>query len=141
MTREDREAEILDQGTYFDLLLEHVLHGLDRSKLRLVVLGFSQGTAAVCRWAVASETAPAEIILWGGAVPADVLEPEQRARLKRSSITIVVGSQDPIATAELIVDHRAQLDAAGVQYRFVAFDGGHDIESKTLIEIAARTIR
>lgn len=137
MTREGRVAEIADQITYLELVCERVLAGVDRSRVRFVALGFSQGTAVVCRWAAAADTPPSEIILWAGDVPADTLEPGPRARLARSSITLAVGARDPIVHADLVTAHRAQLDAAGLSYRFVAFDGGHEIEPQVLLEIAA----
>lgn len=137
MTREERAAEIADQFTYLEIVCGRLLAGVDRSRVRLVALGFSQGTAVVCRWASATATPPNEIILCGGDIPADTLEAGPLARLQRSALTLVVGSRDPIVTQPLASAHRAQLDAAGLRYRFVGFDGGHEIESGVLLQVAA----
>ena len=50
MMREFRDAEIADYVRYLDLLSTETRHHLTGASPRVVVLGFSQGTATVCRW-------------------------------------------------------------------------------------------
>ena len=57
MTREHREAEIEDQVTYLDQLSRAVMGQLAETPSRIVVVGFSQGTATVCRWLRAGSAA------------------------------------------------------------------------------------
>ena len=137
MTREDRDSEIGDQVTYLDLVHARAFADLPRSSVRCVGLGFSQGAAAVCRWAARSMSPPDDLILWGSGVPADLLEGEGRERLARSPMTIVVGTRDPIAHGDTVAAHRKQLDDAGLSYRFLMYDGGHEIDGPLLAEIAA----
>lgn len=136
MTREGRDAEIVDQVTYLDLITERVLAGRDRAKVRVVALGFSQGAATVCRWASRTTAPPDDLILWGSGIPVDVLEGTARDRLAGIAITIVAGARDPIASEERIAAHRKQLDDAGVSYRFLLFDGGHEVDGQVLRELA-----
>src|SRR3954471_16061473 len=49
MTREFRDAEIRDYVRYLDILSGEIRHHLTGASPRIVVLGFSQGTATVCR--------------------------------------------------------------------------------------------
>ncbi len=136
MTREGRDAEIADQVTYLDLVRERVLGGSSRADVRVVGFGFSQGAATICRWAARTAAAPSDIVLWGSGVPADLLEGEGRAGLARATLTVVVGTSDPIAHGGRVEAHRKQLDAAGLAYRFVGYDGGHEIDGEVLARIA-----
>src|ERR1051325_282423 len=58
MTSEDRESEIDDYVRYLDLLHDEIFSVVDRSKVRLWVLGFSQGVATVARWVVKGKVEP-----------------------------------------------------------------------------------
>lgn len=136
MTREDRDAEIADQVAYLDLIAERAFAGANRSKVRFVAFGFSQGAATVCRWAARTAAPPEAVILWGSGVPVDVLEGAARIGIARAAITIVVGDRDPIASDDRVRAHRQQLDAARLPYRFVTFDGGHEIDGRILRELA-----
>ena len=137
MTREDRDAEIADQVTFLDLVRERVLGGSERAGVRVVALGFSQGAATVCRWAARTATPPRDVVLWGSGVPADLLDGDGRRGLARATLTLVIGNSDPIANGNRVGIHRDQLDAAGLPYRFVSYEGGHDIHGETLAELAA----
>lgn len=136
MTREGRDAEIIDQVRYLDMVCARVFDGVDRSSVRLVALGFSQGSAAVCRWAARTASPPEHVVLWGGGVPAELLEGEGKAGLARAPLTIAIGANDPIAHGGRVEIHRKQLDAAGIKYRFVPYDGGHEIDGAVLADIA-----
>lgn len=137
MTREGRDAEIADQVTYLDLVRERVLGSAARPGVRVVGFGFSQGAATVCRWAARSTVPPEQLVLWGGGVPADVLEGAALRGLVRARITIVIGEHDPVGAGGLLRAHRYQLDSAGVPYRLVSFDGAHELDEAVLREIAA----
>jgi len=137
MTREERDAEISDQVTFLDMVRESVLGGRERAGVRVVALGFSQGAATVCRWAARTAMAPDDVVLWGSGVPADLFDGEGRAGLARATLTLVVGNSDPIAHGDRVGIHRGQLDAARLAYRFVSYDGGHEVNANVLAALAA----
>ena len=141
MTREGRDAEIADQVTFLDMVREGVLGAPERAGVRVIALGFSQGAATVCRWAARTATPPADVVLWGSGVPSDLFDGEGRAGLTRATLTLVVGSSDPIANGERVGVHRDQLDAAGLAYRFVSYEGGHEIDGAALAGLAAGLAR
>lgn len=141
MTREGRDAEIADQVTFLDMVREGVLGAPQRAGIRVIALGFSQGAATVCRWAARTATPPGDVVLWGSGVPSDLFEGVGRAGLARATLTLVVGNSDPNANGERVDVHRDQLDAAGFAYRFVGYDGGHEIDGPTLVELAAGLAR
>jgi predicted esterase len=136
MTREGRDAEIADQVTFLDMVLERAAGGLLRAGVRVIGLGFSQGAATICRWAARTAMPPDQLVLWGSGVPADLLTGEGRERLVRAALTIVVGSRDPVADDRRLAAHRKQLDAARLSYRLVTFDGGHEMDGAVLHDIA-----
>ena len=135
MTREGRDSEISDQVTYLDRVLAAALGGAATGPPR-VGFGFSQGAAVICRWAARTATPPRHLVLWGSGVPADLLEGDGKAGLARATLTIVIGAQDPIADGGRVEAHRAELDAAGIAYRFVSYEGGHDVDGPTLTALA-----
>src|SRR5207302_9410481 len=50
MTREDRLAEIDDSVRYLDAVYDDVFGRIDRARVTVHALGFSQGAATVSRW-------------------------------------------------------------------------------------------
>jgi predicted esterase len=69
MTKEDRENEIQD----YILYLNKIIDTLNIPKtIRLHVLGFSQGAATACRWALATQHAVKTLICWAGFFPPDM---------------------------------------------------------------------
>jgi predicted esterase len=66
MTREERDSEILDYLNYLNLLYDTVLQNADVNKLKINILGFSQGTATVARWCMNEHIKYDRLILWAG---------------------------------------------------------------------------
>ena len=137
MTREFREAEIADYVGYLDRLAAEVRQHLTGASPRIVVLGFSQGTATVCRWLAASEMRADQLVLWGGAIPPELDLAAWAARLHGAPITLVAGESDEYATPALLAAEAERLSAAGVGYSLRRYDGGHAIDDDALEALAA----
>jgi predicted esterase len=137
MTREDREAEILDYVDYLDAVVERARAAAPNAT-RVVALGFSQGTATVSRWAVFGTNAPDRLVLWGGG-PAEDLPPEGlAARLGDGAVEIVHGRHDRVIPLAVVERAAARLRAHGLAVELHAYDGGHRIDPVVLTAIAAR---
>lgn len=134
MTREDRLTEIRDYVGYLDALHDHVFQQLNRSRVSLRVLGFSQGAETVSRWIEYGKSAVDHLILWGGFVPGDVVLDRGETPFSRLKISLVFGDQDDIATP----DRMAQLEARlkGFDCRVVRFEGGHQLNKNVLSQLA-----
>src|SRR6266498_2722637 len=65
MTREDRLTEIEDYVQYLDAVHADVVGSVDRSLVKVRVLGFSQGAATACRWASTGASRVDRLIVWG----------------------------------------------------------------------------
>ena len=151
MTREAREAEIADQVRFLDdaLVAACVAAGADPQAVRLVGFGFSQGTATVCRWLersplaarrdAAAEARASRLVLWGGALPADLDLSAARPWLSAADLVLVAGDRDAIATPGRVVAQEKRLREAGVPYRLVGFSGGHRLNARVLAELAGDT--
>lgn len=131
MTKEDRLREIDDYVRYLDTLHDHVFQKVDRSLVRLVVLGFSQGAATVSRWVTSSRVQPDKVILWGGVIPPDVDLATSGDRLG-ADLTLVVGDQDEYADEERVEEMEARLQASETPFSLIRFKGGHRIDKEVL---------
>lgn len=141
MTREDRDAEIADYVAYLERLATEIRHPLAGAAPRIVVLGFSQGTATVSRWLAASELRVDQLVLWGGAIPPELDLAAWSARLRGASITLVAGAEDEFATAAAVSAEAERLSAAGVAFTLQRFAGGHAIDEGALLTLADRLAR
>ena len=133
MTREDRDADIADYVGYLDTVCETVTRAAPAAAVHL--LGFSQGTATVSRWAAAGQVAARRIVLWGGAPAHDIDLASAAPRLAHTELLLVVGRTDPYITTKVRAAEEARLRQAGVPFRMVEYDGGHEIHEPTLVAL------
>lgn len=138
MTREDREAEIEDQIVYLDRVHDEIFRQVQRDRVRLWVLGFSQGVATVIRWLARGRVSPDRVVLWAGMIPPELDAAAARALWTRSPVTMVVGSTDEFATPKVVAAQEAKLRELGVEFDSLRFEGGHDLSDSALLELASR---
>jgi predicted esterase len=127
MTREDRLHEIDDYVRYLDAVYARV----SPDKKTVTALGFSQGTATVCRWAALGGSRIDRLILWGGEVPPDL----DLKLLRVPQLTLVYGTRDAFFTPKVVVANEARLREHGIRYELVSFEGGHEIDTTTLLRL------
>jgi predicted esterase len=139
MTSEDRGLEIRDYVHYLDVLHDQIFTAVDRAKVQLWVLGFSQGVATVARWVAHGNVDPDRVILYAGVLPPE-LDADGAARLaRRSPLTIALGTNDEFARPELIASQEARLRELGVAHTTIRFDGGHEIIPEVLNRLTEPT--
>jgi len=95
---------------------------------RVTALGFSQGTATVCRWTALGSSRIDRLVVWGGEVPPDL----DLKRLRVPSLTLVYGTRDEFFTPKIIAATESRLREHKIAYDLVPFDGGHEIYDATL---------
>ena len=132
MTREDRLAEIEDYVRYLDAVYEDVLRLVDRARIKVTALGFSQGATTACRWAGLGASRIDRLVVWGGEVPPDL----DLARLKDRRLTLVYGARDGFFTSKVVAATEKRLREHGVPYESVPYDGGHEIDAAVLRKVA-----
>ncbi len=127
MTREDRLREIDDYVRYIDAVYGKVV----TRDARVTALGFSQGTATVCRWAALGSSRIDRLVVWGGEVPPDL----DLKRLRVPGLTLVYGTRDEFFTPKIIAVTESRLREHKIAYDLVPFDGGHEVDAPTLVRL------
>jgi predicted esterase len=145
MTREDREAEIADIVLYLDAVYEEKLrdlaaHGVDRDRIRVHALGFSQGGPAVSRWAARGGAVIDHLVPWAHAIPQDVNLRALGDRRPNLTIDMVYGTRDRFIGEDAVAEQRATLEASGVPFRMREFRGGHALSLSMLRELMAEQV-
>ncbi len=137
MTREAREDDIADNLDYLDALAG-VISERAPNAAPVAVIAFSQGTATATRWAerrIRADDVPPDLVLCGGLLPPDAdVGPE--GPLRRTRVTLVVGTLDRWLTAERLQEERARLAAAAFPVRVHQFEGGHRLDDTFLRTLA-----
>lgn len=139
MTREDRDADIADYVGYLDRLAADIAR--ESPEARCIGFGFSQGGATISRWAVATATAPARVILWGSELPPDLDWEHAGARFREVPLTFVIGDRDEFASPERASRQHAILDRHRIPFETITFPGGHALDAETLGRLAMDTGR
>ena len=139
MTREDREREIADYVAYLDDVAADVSARLTpgAAVTRVVVLGFSQGTATAARWLTHGQIRAHHLVLWGGMLPPELELHRRDHPVRRVCLTFAVGSGDHFATPEVIRAEEEKLERAGVPYAIHRYAGRHAIPRAELPVLAA----
>ena len=138
MTKEDREREIEDYVSYLDDVASEVLARAitGSSAPRVVVLGFSQGTATAARWVSQGRIRAHHLVLWGGVLPPELALERDDHPLRRVALTFVVGSADEFAVPSMIDEQERALQQANVAYTVRRYDGRHAISRSELAALA-----
>lgn len=134
MTREDRLDEIADYINWLQRAYDHFAARLAPG-VPVTVLGFSQGGTAASRWVATGSVPVAKFICWGAAI-APELDLGPASPLRRANLTLVLGNRDRWIKPEHLAAERERLDAAGLPYSLVEFDGGHRLDDDTLRRLA-----
>ncbi len=126
MTRHFREDEIRDYSKYLQNLYDHY-RALVPEDVRVVLLGFSQGTATVCRWMLALQPFFHDLVLWAGLPPEDLDYQEHRKYLSDKNLYLLYGTSDPFLTPDRISLLHEVEAKNGIDFGEQSFDGGHEI--------------
>ena len=137
MTRRHRETQIEDYAQYLQELLQHYRSLLLKS-VRVVLLGFSQGTATVCRWALRLQPQFDDLVLWAGLPPEDLDYAAQRSYLQTKNLYLLYGTHDPFLTPDQLDILQKIEDQNGVDFGDTSYVGGHEIPASELLALLRR---
>ncbi len=135
MTREERDSEIIDYINYLNLLYDTVLQNTDVNKLKINILGFSQGTATVARWCMNEHIKYDRLILWAGYFGngiQDVIAPE---KLTDKEVVLCYGKEDEFLVKIDIKQYENDIQKAIPHVQIHTFEGGHTIDEELLLKI------
>ena len=135
MTAEDRDAEMNDYIEYLDLLHDEIFSAVDRTRVRVWAIGFSQGAATVTRWVVRGKVEPDRVVLCSGMLPAELDREGAKRLVRRAPLTLAFGDADEFASTERVAAEEAKLDDLGIPYEIMRFKGGHTITPELLTRL------
>ncbi|MCB0533048.1 MAG: phospholipase [Lewinellaceae bacterium] len=131
MTRHCREDEIADNGAYLEALHNRYLALLPKH-VRIILLGFSQGTATVCRWILRYHPHFHDLVLWAGMPPEDLDYQAHKDYLADKNLYLLYGSNDPFLTPDRFSELKEIEQTGGIDFDENRFEGGHEIPNAAL---------
>lgn len=140
MTREDRLAEIEDYVRYLDAVYAEVFGSLDRTRVTVHALGYSQGASTVSRWVAMGKAKIDRLTLWGGEFPPDLdltLDTVVN-RLRAARMTLVSGRSDEYITPKVVSGILERLRQHGIPCEEIPFEGGHELNEAVLRNLGGR---
>lgn len=134
MTKDDRLIDIEDNTLLLENLNKQIWSTVSRDNCKFTLLGFSQGCPTAARFAIQTEMLPDRFIAYASDIPMDVLNKESVEKWNSIQMNLVIGDTDPYISSERIKEHRAQLNKAGLSYKWIPYHGDHRIFSEVLTE-------
>jgi len=134
MTRRFRDSAIQDNAIYLQTLYNHCVGQLS-SDVRIILLGFSQGTATVCRWMLRNQPHFHDLVLWAGMPPEDLDYAAHREYLQNKNLYLLYGASDPFLTPDRIEQVHDIEGKNGVDFEETRFAGGHEIPDTALRDL------
>ena len=136
MTKEDRLTDIENQISYINMIYKSVQPDLENGA-RLIVLGFSQGTATALRWIVNQQINPDKLLIWAGTIPPDLEAENRNVDLSEIETIIVQGDADPYLGTVYMDNMADWLVYYKISHREIKYQGGHTVHTPTLKQLAA----
>lgn len=135
MTREDRLEDITDYCNFLETVYSEVVGSFER-KIKVNVLGFSQGSATVLRWLSIKRPAVNNLILWGGTFPADINFEMDRSYFNSFKTYFVMGTNDEYISNAEVEEQENILTKNNIDFRSIRFEGKHEIPSVVLQKLS-----
>jgi predicted esterase len=132
MTKEDRLTDIANYLEYLDKLYLTLLQGIHSNNCVIHLLGFSQGTATVCRWATNGNIEFDHLVIWAGLVPPEITRERAQKHLKNKKVDVVYGNLDPYLTDSTVTKIQNHIQALEIDYELHEFEGVHEIDKSVL---------
>ncbi|HEX2867652.1 MAG TPA: hypothetical protein VHO03_11455 [Ignavibacteriales bacterium] len=135
MTSEDRLNEIGDYISYLNAVYNEIFSTVPRDSVEVFLLGFSQGTATASRWFNNGKIDIDDLILWGGHLPPEInLE---NPMYRKAKLSLVYGTGDEYLKPAYYSMDEMRLQAHGIQYQVISFEGGHWIKPDVLLKLSS----
>ncbi len=129
MTKEDRELEIEDYLYYLDSILDSLNPTID---CRIHVLGFSQGAATACRWALNTHYAVNTLVWWAGFFPPDMQWNSPKYLDENFKTYLLYGNQDEYVNDDLKEQVAKVMNTLPKKPEIITFEGKHEMVNEVL---------
>jgi len=135
MTKVDKEKDIEDNISFIETLYTKIVDDIGHNNFKLKTLGFSQGGATLVRWIMSNSIKVDSLILWGSDIPQDSLTNQNKSRWSSINIKIVIGKKDEYISDENKKKVIDAVNAYGLSYKLIEYDGPHKIIESELIKL------
>jgi predicted esterase len=135
MTKYERDSEIKDYVNYLNQLYNTVLQGFDVNKLKVNILGFSQGTATVARWCMNETIKYDRLILWAGYFGNGIQDVVDSSKLADKEVVLCYGKEDEFLVKIDIQQYEKDIQRVIPHIQVYTFDGGHTIDEELVLKI------
>ena len=126
---------IKDYVNFLDRVYDEVMTQVGNRNIQVNVLGFSQGTATVCRWLCQGKAKADNLIFWAGAFPRDLdLEVDKRV-FRSMNNWIVVGDRDQFIEWSQVEEFEKLLRQQNIPHRMIKFSGKHEVRDEPLLQL------
>ncbi len=132
MTKEDRENEIEDYLNYLDLLMGELKIP---NNCEIHVLGFSQGAATACRWALHTGYPIKTLVSWAGFFPPDMQWNSPKYLSDDMKTYLLYGLQDEYVNEELKKQMEKVMLSLKKKPNILTFEGRHEIVESILFNL------
>jgi predicted esterase len=140
LTKESKEMDLQNQLSYIDSVWKAEKEvitqaGLDFNKLKINVLGFSQGCAAACRWVVSRQITFSNLYVWAGLLPQEFRKEDFSYLPNASQIHFIIGKDDEFRGLLDFTNEIEKIKDLLPTAQIVSFDGGHEVKREVLASL------
>lgn len=135
MTKENREDEIKDYINFLNSVYETEIKKFERKKIKINVLGFSQGCPTSVRWLVNGKCKADNLIIWAGDLPHDLDPVKTIPVLNSVNVYFAIGYDDEIINKERVNEEIQKYKSLGIDFKLYRFNGKHEINRQALLKI------
>jgi len=133
ITKENKEVEIKNQKKYFDSLFHSTLSGIDFSKIKINLLGFSQGVDVILRLIYYKKIQFNKLILWAGGFPNELDRSSYSFVNNKIQIFIVIGNKDKFYNKRNIKKYYEKINKIfKVKSNQIIFEGNHEVKREII---------
>ena len=137
MTKEARLDEINDYVNFLHQVYEKEIKPFDTTKIKVNLLGFSQGAPTVIRWFISKKIEIENMILWAHTLPKDKEIISANELLNSINLWLVVGNNDEFINDKRKSEEIGFLEKSNIRFNFLEFNGKHEIDTQTLLKLSS----
>lgn len=138
MTKEDRFNEIDDYNNFLEKLVIQLKSNYELSDAKFNLLGFSQGVHTAVRFFINSGQKFDNLLLCSSDFPKDADFEKFKSKLVNSKMYFIYGLKDEIVKQERYSESGELLKKNNIDFSVVKFNGGHKIDSESILKILTK---
>jgi predicted esterase len=132
MTKEDREIDLANQLHYVQTVFEAETKNLDLSKMKIIVLGFSQGVATASRWLQKYQIPFDTFIAYSGMLGNELTANDFEFAKAAAKVFGLLGDEDEFYNGDNVAKFKQAFLDVFPNGNFQMFEGKHEVKREVL---------